>query len=35
MPSSYAYDKDRRKQWEQAVADGQSEQLRIEMGTRK
>ncbi|MDQ1646520.1 MAG: NADH-quinone oxidoreductase subunit [Cryptosporangiaceae bacterium] len=35
MPSSYRFDKTRRKQWERAVEDGNAEQLRIEMGTRK
>ena len=35
MPSSFRYDKERRKQWEQAVADGREEQFRIEAGMRK
>jgi len=35
MPSSFQYDKSRRKQWEQAVADGREEQFRIEAGMRK
>jgi NADH-quinone oxidoreductase subunit B len=35
MPSSYRFDKTRRKQWERAAEDGNAEQLRIEMGTRK
>ncbi len=30
MPSSYRFDKTKRKQWEQAVAEGRAEQLRIE-----
>jgi NADH-quinone oxidoreductase subunit B len=34
MPASFAYDKDRRKLWEQAAAEGREEQLRIELGTR-
>jgi NADH-quinone oxidoreductase subunit B len=35
MPSSFRYDKERRKQWEQAVAEGREEQFRIEAGMRK
>jgi NADH-quinone oxidoreductase subunit B len=35
MPASFQYDKERRKQWEQAAAEGREEQLRIEAGTRK
>jgi NADH-quinone oxidoreductase subunit B len=35
VPSSFQYDKSRRKQWEQAVADGREEQFRIEAGMRK
>jgi NADH-quinone oxidoreductase subunit B len=35
IPSSYAYDKTRRKEWEQAAAEGREEQLRIEAGARK
>ena len=35
MPASFQYDKDRRKEWEQAVAEGREEQFRIEAGTRK
>ena len=30
MPSSYRFDKDKRKQWELAAAQGREEQLRIE-----
>ena len=35
MPSSFQYDKSRRKQWEEAAADGREEQFRIEAGMRK
>jgi NADH-quinone oxidoreductase subunit B len=35
MPSSFRFDKDKRKQWDQAVADGTQEQLRIETGYRR
>jgi NADH-quinone oxidoreductase subunit B len=35
VPSSFAYNKARRKEWEQAAAEGREEQLRIESGTRK
>jgi NADH-quinone oxidoreductase subunit B len=34
-PSSFQYDKERRKEWEQAVAEGREEQFRIEAGARK
>ena len=35
VPSSFRFDKDKRKQWEQAAADGTQEQLRIETGYRR
>ena len=35
IPASFAYNKDLRKQWEQAAAEGREEQLRIEAGMRK
>jgi NADH-quinone oxidoreductase subunit B len=35
VPSSFQYDKARRKQWQQAVTDEREEQFRIESGMRK
>jgi NADH-quinone oxidoreductase subunit B len=35
VPSSFAYNKDLRKQWEQATDEGREEQFRIEAGMRK
>jgi NADH-quinone oxidoreductase subunit B len=35
VPASFAYNKARRKLWEQAAAEGREEQLRIESGLRK
>jgi len=35
IPASFQYDKSRRKQWEQAAAEGREEQFRIEAGFRK
>jgi NADH-quinone oxidoreductase subunit B len=34
IPSSFQYDKARRQQWTDAVAEGREEQLRIEAGTK-
>jgi len=34
VPSSFRFDKKKRKLWEQAVAEGREEQLRIEIGGR-
>ncbi len=35
IPASFAYNKELRKQWERAAAEGREEQLRIEAGMRK
>ena len=35
IPSSYRFDKTKRKQWEQAVAQGRQEQFRIEAGQQR
>jgi NADH-quinone oxidoreductase subunit B len=35
VPSSFRFDKDKRKQWELAAAEGRAEQLRIEAGYRR